>query len=318
MGLQVLESGLMTTIQDLGRFGFRSSGVPVSGAMDKVAATIANKLIGNLPSLPVLEISYGGCQFYTTTNLLIACCGGGATLTINDIPVAYGKPIQVPSGSLIQFTTSQTQLYTYLAVQGGWKSSLALGSHSTYLPASIGGYQGRALQKGDILHANTPQLQIEKLNFPKWRVNPNRFASYSSRTLRIIKGHEYDWFTAQSVEQMINTPFTINRKSNRMGYSLDGIPIHKNQKQELLSTAVTIGTIQVTSSGQAIILMADCQTTGGYPRIGQIAAVDIPVCAQLRPGEQITFEHIEIEEAEALYLEQIRRLSQPFPSLISG
>lgn len=317
MGIQVLESGMLTTIQDLGRIGFRGSGVPVSGAMDKIAASVANFLVGNNSNLPVLEITYGSCQFYTNTDLLIACCGGGATMTIDEIPILFWKPILVRSGSHIKLISTHTQTYSYLAVHGGWKSSYVLSSYSTYLPASLGGYEGRKLRKGDILTTNKEQPKANELVQTNWRVNPNRITDYTTRTIRVIKGHEYDWFDPQSLQEFEHTPFTISRQSNRMGYSLAGINIQQKEKRELLSTAVTTGTIQITTGGQPIILMADCQTTGGYPRIGQVAAIDIPVCAQLRPGEQITFTIIAIEEAEALYRSQHYRL-QNLRKIIKG
>lgn len=321
MQIEVILPGVLTTLQDQGRVGYRRDGVPVAGCMDPVAATIANLLVGNHRDSTVMELTYGGSAFRASTDLLIACTGGGAALQIDDRDIPFWRPVFVPAGSRLSFTTTPSQTRTYLAIAGGWDCPTVLGSRSTYLPAAFGGIEGRRLRKGDLLtncfriSAASQALLMQLTNeskpiYPRWQVNPFEFARYGSNEIRFVKGHEYDWFDGPSLRHFEESTFTVSRQSGRMGYVLEGPPLQRVVAKELYSTAVVAGTIQVTASGTAMVLMADGQTTGGYPRIGQVAAVDIPVLAQFHPGNTFRFVPIGMEEAEARYLTQQEGLDQ--------
>jgi antagonist of KipI len=192
-------------------------------------------------------------------------------------------------------------------------------SKSTYLTAGFGGFEGRSLQKGDVLNSESAvgkvsteifnQLVKQGLTYPNWRISRESLLPEKRHTIRVVLANEINWFDATSIISFLTNTYTIDRRSNRMGYHLLGKPLVRKIKKELLSTAVTPGIIQVTGSGDLVILMADCQTTGGYPRIAHIAAVDLPLCAQLKPGDVIRFSEISRDEAEELYLEREHDLS---------
>lgn len=317
MQIEIQLPGMMTTIQDLGRRGHRQSGVPLSGAMDLTAAKISNILVGNAADAAVIEMVYGGCQFYARTDILVCCCGGGAHFFIDDKPAPYWRPLYIKVGSILSFKTSKDMIYSYLSIYGGWDCPLVLNSKSTYIQGGFGGISGRALKKRDILSNSIIDTRYGKNIDPtkkwlsgRWTVNVERFISYkSNKPIRIMKGHEFEWFDKRSQNGLINSTFAVSSKSDRMGYMLEGKKLSRVNNRELLSTAVIPGTIQVTTAGIPIILMSDSQTTGGYPRIGQVAAVDIPRCAQTRPGEQLSFQFIDEDEALQLYLDHQRKLN---------
>ncbi|HMF71658.1 MAG TPA: biotin-dependent carboxyltransferase family protein, partial [Flavitalea sp.] len=312
MQVNVLKPGLLTTIQDQGRIGYRDTGIPVAGAMDKFASQIANILVGNKKELPVLELTYGDVVLKTATDVLISCCGDGSSLITGGRELPYWKSLFIPANTELRFKTGKTGCRTYISIAGGWCAQHILNSHSTYLPINIGGFNGAALQPGDKLqseeHVSVISLSIlsklssSNINYPNWGVFPNSFVNYTSKQVRVIPQHEFDWFDNDSRKSFFEEFFTLTMQSNRMGYQLDGQPLTQKETKQLLSIAVSMGTIQITSSGSPILLMADCQTTGGYPRIAQVAAVDLPVCAQLKPGDTIQFKKITLEEAEREYL----------------
>ncbi len=301
-------------MQDLGRKGYRDIGLPVAGAMDRLAAASANILIGNPANSAVIEVAFGDFEFLATSNLLMACCGAGAVMTVAGEPQPLWKALFVPAGTLVQLNYDNTGCYTYLSVAGGWDTEEILGSHSTYSPAGI----GQPLQKLQLLHSAKKyspvtksilqRLKTDTVSGFSWGLYPSTLAEYESRIIRVVKGLEYDWFESGSKESFTTKPYTINADSARMAILLDGPAIKKSTKKELLSTAVDTGTLQVTNSGRLMLLMADGQTTGGYARIAQVAAADLPVCAQLKPGEQIQFRLISHSEAASLLTAQLKKL----------
>ncbi|MHA4846367.1 5-oxoprolinase subunit C family protein [Flavitalea antarctica] len=312
MKLKVTRAGIATTIQDQGRTGYRDIGVPVSGAMDRFASRMANLLVGNEMASPVLEITYGDVYLKTETDVLISCCGDGSRLFADGSGLAFWKTLFIPAGIELRFDTAVTGCRTYLAIAGGWQAKNVMGSCSTYTPIRIGGLDGGLIKAGDTLHAE-PKISViamtmismlsgQRINFYDWGIYPGSLVNYHSTVIRVIRHFEYDWFDAFSQEAFFADEFSLSVQSNRMGYQLDGEPLTQRSFRQLLSTSVSMGTIQVTTAGIVILLMADCQTTGGYPKIAQVAAVDIPVCAQLKPGDKISFREITMQEAETAYI----------------
>lgn len=320
MRIRVIKAGLLATVQDMGRTKGLPMAVPVSGVMDAYSARIANYALGNRGEDAVIEFTYGGAGLEAETDILIAYAGGGACIEIDKQTLPPGKPLFIPAGTILHLVNKPGGCRTYLAVAGGWDVPDMLNSKSTCLVAGFGGFKGRALQPQDVLSASSArsalsqkilaELERTVVNYSKWQIP--RLGAFSSehKVIRVIRGHESGWFDEQSVSRFFAEPYRLSLKSNRMGYHLEGLLMSRINKQELLSTAVTPGTIQVTGNGGLVLLMADCQTTGGYPRIAQVAAVDMPLCGQLQPGDTLYFNEISWNEAERLYIEQEKHLQQ--------
>lgn len=310
----------MSTIQDMGRYQYLSQAVPVSGAMDRLSACMANKALGNGDNAAIIEFTYADAAFIAETDLLISYTGDGAILTSEEYQLPAGRPLFILSGAIIKLTNNPSGSRTYLAVAGGWDVPEILGSKSTYLAVGLGGLDGRALRRGDILKSEQGLTEItkkilkslkgDKVTYPGWSITGQSFLPADRKTIRVMRGNEFDWFDARSISVFLSTSYIIGRQSNRMGYHLEGAMIARTKKNELLSSAVMPGTIQVTGSGSMVLLMADCQTTGGYPRIAQVAAVDMPLCAQLKPGDSIFFKELSWRDAEMLYIEREQQLQQ--------
>jgi antagonist of KipI len=316
MRIKIKKPGLLSTIQDEGRIKFLAQAVPISGALDQLSSRIANKLLGNADNDAVIEFTYGGIKFIAETDCLIALVGHGAFFKTNDIKTPLNRPVFIPQGTQVSIENNTNGSHSYLAVAGGWNVPEVLGSKSTFLTASFGGFEGRQLQENDELISNQQtslttqiilnQLKGENINYTKWSVPPKQFLTNTTSTIRIILGREFDWFDESAIADFLTKPYQLTANCNRMGYHLKGSVLNRKNthQQELLSTAVAPGIIQVTGSGALILLMADCQTTGGYPRIAKVAEVDMPLCGQLKPGDLLNFEPISMKQAEILYLNQ--------------
>jgi antagonist of KipI len=318
MQITITKPGMLSTIQDMGRWKYLAQAVPVSGPMDTLSARIANIALGNHDNAPVIEFTYASAEFTVDAPALIAYAGGGAFLACENIRLSANRPIYIPGGQTISLKNSGEGIRTYIAIAGGFDVPAMLDSSSTYLPAAIGGLNGFALQTGDILKGNDDltglnkalftHLSGDKMVYPNWSVNKKALGFDDSKVIRVMPGPESSWFDPESINLMFNTAFTTSLQSNRMGYRLEGPRVQRINQSELLSTAVTMGTIQVTGNGDLILLMADCQTTGGYPRIAQVASADLPLCGQLKTGDQIFFKAISRADAEMLYIEREENL----------
>ncbi|PVH26697.1 5-oxoprolinase subunit C family protein [Sphingobacterium corticibacter] len=320
MEIKLHKPGPFSTIQDLGRLDFLSSGVPKSGAMDSLSARLANAALANTDEVAVIEFTYAQADIEICSDMLLAYSGKGAVFLDEERTILpANRPLALKKGTRLKLVPDGIGCRTYLAAPGGWDVPLIMRSRSTYLPAKIGGVDGRLLQTNDILRATNWEDKHERLfdylhhskrTHPQWAVKPMWQATSNTQVIRFLRGPEAEWFSEESLLQLRSSTFEVDRNSNRMGYVLRGNPFQKIKDQEMLSTAVLPGTIQVPGNGQPIVLMADCQTTGGYPRIAQIAAVDLPRCGQLKPGDRICFQEISLREAENLYLEQERHYQQ--------
>lgn len=320
MQIKILKSGLLSTLQDMGRYGYLAQAVPISGVMDNLSARLANLAVGNKDTATLIEFTYGGASFEALSDLQIAFSGSGAHLHCRQKVIPSYKPVFIPQGEILTLNNNVNGARSYLAIAGGWQADEVMGSRSTYLSAAFGGFKGRALQSGDILATDKAetlpgdnfwkQLQGKTIKYPKWHISPDLFLPPNRKQIRVFKGREWDLFHDEAISHFYKKAFEVGLESNRMGYRLIGEALQLKKSEEMLSTAVCPGTIQVSGNGAPILLMADCQTTGGYPRIAQVAAVDLPLCAQLKPGDPIYFKEITYTEAEMLYLERENKLQQ--------
>jgi antagonist of KipI len=320
MSLRIIRPGISTTLQDAGRPGYQAAGVPVSGAMDIHSMKLANMLCGNDPGSVVLETTLHGAEWLVEEEQIIAFTGGGATLLINNQAAPFNRSIRVKASSLLSLKPSHTGCRSYLAVAGGFKAKVDLKSSSTYKTASFGGYLGRALKSGDLLEWDHDKKQLSMKIMDTLALRGNDFtvagwfldfnSTGNEKTILVFKGPEWDWSDDITKVKIFTHSFGVSNQSDRMGYRLTGSPLTLSKKGEMISTAVCMGTIQVTHEGSLVMLMADAQTTGGYPRLAMVAAVDLPKCAQLRPGDRFHFSEISIDKAEELYLEREKELRQ--------
>lgn len=322
--LRVLKPGLLTSVQDLGRYGYQKYGVIASGVMDQLAHRLANILVGNQDNEATLEITLLGPVIQFEKDALIAICGGDLSPTIDGIPIKMWRPIYIKKGALLSFGQAANGARSYLAVAGGLDIPDVMDSKSTYLRASIGGYQGRALRSGDLIPFDPlREFSQQKLEFLCGKAGSELFTemdwSVSSDliplhrrdpSIRVIRGRQFDLFSEESKTNIFKEAFLVTPQSDRMGYRLTGSFLQLKKPAEMVSEAVSFGTIQVPSEGNPIILLADRQTTGGYPKIGQIATVDLPLIAQAKPGDHIRFKEISHEDAQTLYLERERIINK--------
>ena len=318
MSIKVLRAGLLASIQDLGRHGYQKYGIIVSGAMDTYSLRIANLLVGNDEGEGALEITLMGPSLKIEKNTLLAITGGNLSPTIDGRPVPMWRPVYIRQDSILNFGACKGGCRSYLAVAGGYDIPTVMGSKSTYLRAEIGGFKGRPLQAGDVLTSGivseTAKRLIQRFIGEKsaesflstsWYVGENYISqNVQNIIVRITTGNQFVQFTADSQQQLVNCPFKIKTQSDRMGYRLSGPILTLEKPLEMISEAVTFGTVQVPPDGNPIILLADRQTAGGYPKIAQTVLADLPVIAQARPGNKIHFQKISLDEAEKLYLER--------------
>ncbi|MET4075830.1 biotin-dependent carboxyltransferase family protein [Hymenobacter sp. UYCo722] len=313
MSLRILRPGLLTTVQDLGRFGYQQNGIIVSGAMDALALRVGNLLVGNEENAAGLEITLLGPKIRFETDQLVALTGAHLSPTLNGQPVGRHRPVWVAAGAELAFGPAVAGCRAYLAVAGGVAVPPVLGSRSTYLRAGFGGHEGRALRAGDVLPVGQPsgvgvklvqQLARSGAAWAAASFTPGPALCPLPRhrpVLRAVRGPEYAQFSVESQRAFWDEPFTITPAADRMGYRLQGPKLERLDETELLSSAVTFGTVQVPAGGQPIVLLADHQTTGGYPRLAQVISVDWPALAQAAPGQPLRFQEVSVAEAQGLY-----------------
>jgi antagonist of KipI len=289
MSILIHKPGIQASLQDKGRWGFQHLGIPIGGAMDLTAMQLANTICGNDPATAVIEFTLYGALIELEQAISFVICGGGATITLNNATIQFGERINAPAGSILKWHPSPYGCRTYLAVEGGFAVIPELGSCSTYPLAKLGGINGNCLQKGDRIPIRKEVMQ--EYVYRSTKVVDKKTALTSHHVnIKCYPGPEWDWFSRNAQERLLSHPWTVGTNSNRMGYSLIGPALEKNNTRELISTAVTRGVVQVTPSGMPIVLMADAQTIGGYPRIARIAESDLAILAQCRPGIQLNFQ----------------------------
>jgi antagonist of KipI len=307
MSILIQKAGILTTVQDMGRTGFRHYGINPNGVMDIAAVSLINILLGNPESEGVLEMHFPADTIHFEEDAVFAIGGAEFGAEIEGEPVQNWQPIFAPKGSMLKFTAKILGNRAYLAVAGGFHLERWLGSLSTNRAAGIGGFRGRKLKNGDRIFLNSKWAAPVR---PNTRVSPSLIRRYASfPTVRITAGAEFDLLNALGQETFLKENFVISADSDRMGFRLRGKTMHLLNEIELVSSAVSFGTVQLLPDGQAIVLMADHQTSGGYPRLGHAAAVDRPLLAQLGPNDKVAFHLVTINEAEDLILEFERDLN---------
>lgn len=296
--LEIIEPGLLTTIQDQGISGYKTLGIAEGGAMDRVSFVIANRLVGNPDKAAVLEITLvgPGIRFLGAT----WCALGGADLSaqLNGSPVPPNRAFHAGSGDILSFGPSDFGVRAYLAVQGGIDVPLTLGSRCTYLYAGFGGFEGRSLRKGDVLHAAAPrQEEPPALAEPPLEVLvPKNLPS----TLRVILGPHEDYFAPEAIQTFFSEPYEVTPESNRMGYRLKGPQLTHRETPIVVSTATPLGGIQVPGKGIPVILLRERGTTGGYTQIGCVITRDLDILAQSFAGDTFRFTHVDVADAQAI------------------
>jgi antagonist of KipI len=291
--IRVETAGLLTTVQDEGRWGYQAYGVPVAGAMDRYAYRVANLLVGNTAGAATLEMTISGGSLIFDSAAYVAIAGADMQATLNDVPVANWSAFPVPAGSVLAFGYAASGCRAYLAVSGGIDVPEVLGSRSTYTRAGIGGLNGRKLQAGDRLNLGLSAVAGPALTLPAQyqRIYPREVA------LRVMTGPQDDLFTAEGLATLFAAAYQITDEADRMGYRLEGAAIAHTGKADIVSDALPQGAIQIPGHGRPIIMMADRQTTGGYTKIGTVIGPDLAVLAQAKPGDTVRFLHSTDEEA---------------------
>lgn len=317
MSLQIIKSGLLDTIQDQGRYGYQHLGINPAGAMDRFSAQLANALLGKDLNAAVIEMHFPAAKILFEKETIICVTGADFTPTINKKNIHLHQPVAVNKNTELRFEKKVSGARCYLSVLHDLDIDKWLNSYSTNLVASAGGYKGRSLRKNDKLNLKN-DLEFKYLPEEKgfallpWKATET---VRSKKEIRFIKGNEWEWLDDDSTKIFgENLPtgqsgnYKISNNSNRMGYRLEGNALQVKEDKQLISSGVTFGTIQLLPDGQLIVLMADHQTTGGYPRIGYVISADLPLLAQCNPGDEIKFSEVEMAVAEQLFIEQQRDL----------
>jgi allophanate hydrolase len=319
-GLKVLSPGLHTTVQDLGRIGYQDIGVPVSGALDGIGLRLANALVGNPQGTAALEILVSGPILeIAADSTRLALVGAGASLGVRDKnarAVAAGESVTVQRCGIVQIALGR-QSACYLAVEGGIAVPRVLGSASTYVRAVLGGLNGRALQRDDIVPlVRTCASERIELRAPAPPLAP------ADQPIRVVLGPQQKSFRKEAFATLLDAEFRVSKDTDRMGMRLDGPVLRHRRGWDIVSDAIATGSIQVPGSGQPIVLLADHQTTGGYPKIATVISADFPALSRLRPGDPLRFVSVELEAAENICREAEREFAklvgalEPAPSEI--
>jgi antagonist of KipI len=305
MSILVRNKGLQTTVQDLGRTGYAHYGINRSGAMDPLALQMGNYLVGNPGSTAALEMCFPAPALLFLAPALIALSGADFGAQIGPQHLPLYTPIWVDAGMELHFHRKQWGQYAYLSVHGGLNIPPWLNSFSTNLKANIGGWQGRALQKGDVLplKQSLPQRLGMGLAVAKYHAAGHPFYAQKER-IRFVPGQHYPQLLAESNNVLLTQAWRISNASDRMGYRLEGAGLALASDEGMLSAGLTRGSIQLPPNGQPIVLMADHQTTGGYPLLGQVIQADWPKMAQLGPGDQVQFFPVDLAAAVGAFQKQ--------------
>jgi antagonist of KipI len=302
-------AGFLTSVQDLGRTGFREFGVSLGGALDPFALRVANLLVGNDERAAGLESTFGGLQLRFNDERIVAWCGGEFDVHVGSTALPAGHACFVSAGDQLKFGSPKIGCRSWLAISGGINVSIVLGSSSTDLRANFGGLEGRALRDGDqVPLGEFRRSQIAAIGGISSWTAPHDWVSPAKRDpiLRFLRGVDWDRFNDVTIQRFTSGTFAVSPDSDRMGVRVDGPELKRQDSADLISEAVAPGTIQVPASGKPILLLGDCQTIGGYPKIAHVIAVDLGIAAQLRAGDHVRFSEVSPADAHQLLLERER------------
>lgn len=307
--IKIINPGFLTTVQDLGRYGYQQYGVSVSGVMDQLSAKLANILVGNDEGEGLLEVTMMGPQIEFKSSILIAITGADMQPVINGSSIKMNKSIIVNLGDKLSFKGLKSGCRSYIAFAGGVDVPIVMGSKSTFLRGKLGGFEGRALKTGDTLNIGQPSTSLYLL---EGKETNQGFCNMNNNTveLRVVLGPQDDAFTQKGLETFLSNEYHVTPNCDRMGYTLDGEKIEHKNKADIISDGISMGAIQVPSKGNPIIMMADRQTTGGYTKIGNVITSDLSKVAQAKPGDKIIFKKSSLQEAHTLIKEIENKFEQ--------
>ncbi len=307
MGIKIIKAGLLTTIQDMGRYGYQETGMSVSGVMDTRSASLANILVGNDEGEGVLEVTMMGPTIEFTADNVIAVTGGDLGAALNGAPLPRYEAVSVKAGQTLSFAAPKAGARAYIAVAGGFDVPVVMGSKSTNLKSKIGGFQGRKLETGDEIGFTAPKAFLPNM---AQRKLPVPDFSAKERELRVVLGPQDDCFPQSSIDTFFNNVYTISNEYDRMGCRMQGEVIKHKVGGDIITDGISFGAVQVPSHGNPIVMMADHQTTGGYTKIGNVISVDLPILAQCMPGHKIHFKWISIEAAQYWYCREKKEFNE--------
>jgi len=304
-GVVVVKPGMLTTVQDAGRWGLQARGVPVGGPMDGVSHRLANALVRNAPGAAGLEITLLGPELEFDDERVVAVAGAQFDLLLDGRTMPSNAPFIVSAGARLRFGARRVGARAYVAISGGIAVPPTLGSRATHLISGMGGVAGRALAAGDVLPLGEPTDVYGSVSMPQAAIVPlpDRHAR-----VRVLPGPQTEYFSPDALEALQSAAYVIAPNSDRMGFRLEGPPLAHSRGADIISDATPLGVLQVPASGQPILLMADRQTAGGYPKIATVISADIPVAGQLGPGDTIAFAVCTMREAIAALIAQERAL----------
>ncbi len=296
--LEIVAPGLMTSVQDLGRFGAQALGMPVAGATDAIALRLANAVVGNPENTAALEIGYLGPTLTAAADGVRVVLGGKAKLMLQPAGEGEARSVKpwrsllLKRGDKLTIGAVEEGGVAYLAVAGGFAIQPFMGSLSTYMRSGLGGFEGRALKAGDKLPLNTVAVEGEEREL-------GAEIDYGSGPVRVVLGPQDDRFTAKGIETFLSATYTVTKEADRMGIRLEGETVEHTRGADIASEGVVTGSIQVPGNGKPIILMADRQTTGGYTKIATVISADLARVGRMKPGDTLSFARVEVAEAEA-------------------
>ncbi|MAS58580.1 MAG: hypothetical protein CMD42_02400 [Gammaproteobacteria bacterium] len=296
MSIEVVSSGLQTTVQDMGRKGWSHMGLPESGAADKFSLKLANFLINKNLNSPVLECTLTGPILKFLKPLSLVITGADMKPKINDIDIKMNTVIRAKTNDVLSLSNCSIGCRSYIAFSENLVTERFLGSASTYLPAKLGGIEGLPLQVGCIISTDSADFDITSSE----NIDLNTINFFTNEwELRGIEGPEFNFLSDESKKDIFSSPFIVSNDSSRMGNRLEGTRIELINNDHMISSPMSIGTVQCPKGGLPIILGCDSQTLGGYPRVLQIAEIDLPLIGQLRPSDKVLFKKISIDKARS-------------------
>lgn len=312
--LWIEAAGLLSTVQDAGRYGFQDKGVPVSGAMDRVALELGNLLLGNNPGAAALEIFSGGFRARFLTDVFFAVTGFDPEVQLNGSPIDRWTPHLARAGDVVSIKAGGMGLWHYLCLAGGIDVPTVLGSRSTYLRGQFGGLEGRALRQGDVLETETSVVPTLLEPIPE-----NLRPAYAPHpTVRVVLGPQTEAFSQDALEAFLGNPYHVTPRSDRMGMMLQGPRIKHSGAPDVISEGLALGAIQVPGEGLPFVLLADRPTTGGYAKIATVLSCDLPLLVQTAPGRSVRFQAIDLWEAREIHLKRAYRIRRFFEILRQG